>query len=343
MDSSVRQGFTVFSGISVDGISAYVPDRVEDNCHFSDRFGEKFCRRFGAATGIKRRHLADGETTLDMCVEAAQKLIANEHSVRSVDALIMVTQTPDYKLPASACIAQHRLELGTHCAAFDVSLGCSGYVYGLWLASSLISSGAAESVLLLAGDTISKLTDPLHKSTSPIFGDAGSATLIKRDLESGSWAFVMGTDGEGYRSIIAPGSSMRPYSYDSEDLTGEFSDSRLHMDGAAVFEFATCKVPELITRLIQLSDLSVDQISKLYLHQANELILKSISRKTGIALEKTSINLDRFGNTSSASIPLAIATDRPGSNDRSLLCGFGVGLSWGAMTGELGELRTYVN
>ena len=343
MDRGDRQGFTAFRGISIDAISSHVPDRVEDNLYFSDRFGEKFCNRFGAATGIKLRHLANDETTLDLCVEAATKLIVNGHPVQSADALILVTQTPDYKLPASACVAQHRLALGTHCAAFDVNLGCSGYVYGLWLASSLISSGAADNVLLLAGDTVSKLTDPLHKSTSPIFGDAGSATLVRRNVTAGTWAFMMGTDGAGYRNIIAPGSSMRSHSYDSAYLTGEFSDSRLHMDGAAVFEFATNKVPELITTLLEFSDLSVEQISKLYLHQANGLILKSIARKTGIALDKTSINLDRFGNTSSASIPLAITTDRPGSSDRSLLCGFGVGLSWGAMTGELGEFKTYVN
>lgn len=328
-------GLSNFENVRIEAIAAALPPRRVTNEAFEARFGEKFTRRFGKATGIHARYLADEQTTLDLCVAAAKKLVQEGQSFAQVGAVILVTQTPDYDLPASALLAQHRLGLPTSVAAFDVNLGCSGFTYGLWLAASLIAAGSVEQVLLLAGDTISRVVDPDHRSTAPIFGDAGTATLITRHEGAARWSFLTGSDGSGSHSIIMPGSAQRDANVDLEKLAGEVTDGKLVMDGASVFGFATTIVPDAITRLLRHIGQSPDEIDALYLHQANELILKTIGRKVGVEPGKVVINLDRYGNTSSASIPLAIVTDRPDGAHLSVMCGFGVGLSWSALVAEL--------
>ncbi len=337
-----NEGLSSFSDIAIDAIAAAVPSKNVANDAFESRFGEKFARRFGKSTGILERRVVEEQTTLDLCVDAAQKLFDEGHSFDGVGAVILVTQTPDYDLPASAIIAQDRLGLPRSVASFDVNLGCSGYTYGLWLAASLIAGGGVERVLLLAGDTSSKVVDPEHRSTAPIFGDAGTATLVSKREGAGRWRFLVGSDGSGNRAIIMPGSASRAASADIDELSGEVTEGRLFMDGASVFGFATTVVPEAIGKLLDFAQSEPGAVDKLYLHQANELILKTIGRKAGFAPEDVIVNLDRYGNTSSASIPLAFVTDGPAESHCAVMCGFGVGLSWSALHAQLDAIPTYL-
>mgnify|MGYP003625323799 FL=1 len=330
--------FSQFSGVKIDGIASCVPGKMISNSDLENIFGEKDMRRFGKSTGILERRVVTEETALDLCITAARELEKNGSDFETIEAVIFVSQTPDYVLPASAIIAQDRLGIPRGVPAFDVGLGCSGYVYGMWLAASLISSGAVRSVLLLAGDTISKKTDSEDRSTRPIFGDAGTATIISASESSEFWSFAMGSDGAGFDSIIIPNSAARQRELTEYGLDKNLIDNKLYMDGQAVFNFTSAVIPELIKELMERVGWAPDDLGGLYLHQANKLILNTIGRKAGIAAEKIASNLDRFGNTSCASIPLALVTS-PVENEphKAVLCGFGVGLSWGALALEIGE------
>ena len=338
MTVSESYKFSQFSGLKIDGIAICVPEKKVSNSDLESIFGEKNMRRFGKSTGILERRVVTNEMALDLCIAAARELEKNGSDFETIEAVIFVSQTPDYVLPASAIIAQDRLGIPRGVPAFDVGLGCSGYVYGMWLAASLISSGAVRSVLLLAGDTISKTTDNEDRSTRPIFGDAGTATIISASESSELWSFAMGADGAGFDSIIIPNSASRQQALNDYGLGENLLDNKLYMDGQAVFNFTAAVIPELIESLMQRVNWSPDDLGGLYLHQANKLILNTIGRKAGIAAEKVASNLDRFGNTSCASIPLALVTSPiVHGPHKAVLCGFGVGLSWGAMAFEIGD------
>ncbi|MEH6714995.1 ketoacyl-ACP synthase III [Parasphingorhabdus flavimaris] len=344
MITSEPYKFSRFSGVKIDGIASCVPEKKVANSDLESTFGEKNMRRFGKSTGILERRVVTDETALDLCIAAARELERNGSDFKTIEAVIFVSQTPDYVLPASAIIAQDRLGIPRGVPAFDVGLGCSGYVYGMWLAASLISSGAVRSVLLLAGDTISKTTDNEDRSTRPIFGDAGTATIIATSDAESVWSFAMGSDGSGSNNIIIPNSLYRQKPLAEYHLSESAIDQKLYMDGQAVFNFTATVIPNLILELLNAIEWRPDEIDNMYLHQANDLILKTIARKTGIGMTNVPSTLSQFGNTSCASIPLAMTTaNGVRSTENALLCGFGVGLSWGAMAGHIcGSKRYFV-
>ena len=336
--------FTKISNVSIKGVSACVPDRIEYNKDFKG-LSEDQLQKYIETVGVVERHCAihDGSLcTSDLCYEAAEKLIADLNwSKDEIGLLVFVSHTQDYKLPSTACILQDRLGLSKETMAFDVPLGCSGYVYGLNIAGSILSSGHIKKALLLVGNTQSVYASPLDKSTALLFGDGGSATALEYDEKADDILCHYQTDGSGYENLIVPdGGCRNPFNEHSEEYE-EFDEgikrSRLHekMNGAAVFQFAFFSVPKSLKALMKEYSLSNDDVDYLLLHQANNFMCDGIAKKMKFSKEQTPSNIDRFGNTSGTSIPLLLVTelrDKLQSQSLRLLsCGFGVGLSLGSV------------
>lgn len=306
--------FIKIDNIIISGISAAVPKKKIIN---NDS-------KFSATTGIFERRITDPNVcTSDLCLEAANQLISDLNIDREdVNILIFVSQTPDYKLPVTSTILQHKLNLPQSCLCLDIPLGCSGYVYGLATISSLMRSGKIKKGLLLVGDTISKTVGLGDQSTEPLFGDAGTATLLEYSESANPILFDLGSDGEGYETIIIPGGGSRD----------EGASDRLVLNGMDVFNFGIIKIPKVINGFLSHFELSIDDIDLCVFHQANKLMNDKIYKKLGIPEAKTISSLNNFGNTSSATIPLTIIVNQPNTikkDNKLLFCGFGVGLSWG--------------
>lgn len=334
-------------GVRVRGLAAALPERTEALPESAMRFGDD-AARIVESTGVRERSVAGPLCTSDLCAAATEALLpALGWEKDSVDALIFVTQTPDYVLPATACSLHGRLGLAPGCAAFDVGLGCSGYVYGLWLASSLLAAGGAKRVLLLAGDTVNRIASPSDRATALLFGDAGTATALERagDGENDGvnpWSFRLGTDGRGAPNLIVPAGGFRTPRTERTALRTEReggnvrSDEDLFMDGAEVFAFTLRAVPALVRDVLADAGASLETVDAVVMHQANRMMLQHLARRAKVPEGKMVYALERYGNTSSASIPLALCADeglaprlRAGAMNL-LLAGFGVGWSWGA-------------
>lgn len=320
------------TGSRIVGVVSCVPERVVDNVSFRERFGDK-ANDIEKMTGVLERRWTDTETTTaDLCQRAAETLLERLGWERdSVDALFFVTQTPDYRLPATACALQGRLGLARHALAFDVNLGCSGYPYGLWLAMTAIAGGGARRVLLLVGDTITKTVDPEDRSTAMLFGDAGTATALEVD-PAGKAHFILGTDGTGERQLIIPEGAYRTAPANGD---GARADS-LYMDGGAIFNFTLATVPPLVAATVERD--GIEAFDAFLFHQANAFMLRHLAKKSKLPPEKVPVNIDRFGNTSSATIPLLMTTDLSerlrSAPARIGMFGFGVGFSWGSVNIE---------
>ncbi|MFV3129461.1 3-oxoacyl-ACP synthase III family protein [Niveispirillum sp. KHB5.9] len=322
------------NGIALRGIVSALPTGVEDVTHLAARFGAEQAERIAAATGIRRRHIAaPGQCMSDLALPAARELLDGlGWASDSVDLLICVTQTPDHPLPATACLLQNRLGLGRQCAAFDVGLGCSGYVYGLWLAASLLSSMGRGRALLVAGDTTSRTLDPQDRSVAPLFGDAGTVTALEWDADAGPLTVDVGTDGAGGPYLIQPGGGAR-----------QPDGPLLFMDGTQVFAFTLREVPKAIASTLAASGRTIADIDHVVLHQANEMMLRRLGAKIGAREDQLVLALADRGNTSSATIPLAmtdaLAPSLTDGERNLLLCGFGVGWSWGTTVWRTGPAR----
>jgi 3-oxoacyl-[acyl-carrier-protein] synthase-3 len=282
-------------------------------------------------TGISQRHVAGrDECSSDLAFHAAEKLFASKACSRTeIDFLLFCTQSPDYLLPTTACLLQDRLQLRTGIGALDFNLGCSGYIYGLGLAQGLIETGQAQNVMLLTGETYSKFLRPADISVRSLFGDAGSATLI-RGIESDHpliGPYVYGTDGKGGEHLILKRNSLR-------EPAAAGMDATLTMNGPEIFSFALESVPLAVEELLQRAHLHRDDIDLFVFHQANEFMLKRLQTKLQIPPERFVIALRDFGNTVSSTIPIALheilADGRLKAGMRIMLVGFGVGYSWGA-------------
>jgi 3-oxoacyl-[acyl-carrier-protein] synthase-3 len=312
-------------------------------------FGRDDAEKTSDSTGVRQRRIAPpGTCATDLCEAAARRLLAELNwAIESVDALIFVSQTPDYLLPASSCALHGRLGLSKHCAAFDLNLGCSGYVYGLWVASQLMASGL-QRVLLLVGDTISRIVSPGDRSAAPLFGDAGTATALERGDSPMPWVFELGTNGAGQQHLIVPAGGFRqPHTQATAVRTEREggnvrSDEDLFMDGAEIFAFSLTEVPRLISRVLAEAGWTSDTADRFVLHQANLFMLKHLAKRMKLPPEKVVLALEEFGNTSSASIPLAMTQTLAGQlreeNLRLVMAGFGVGLSWGAVALSCGPM-----
>lgn len=333
--------FISLQNISLKGISAVVPLKIESNLNF-DMISLEERQKVISTTGILERRVANEYTcTSDLCYSAAKKIIEELNwEKESIDILVFVSQTADYIFPATAPILQSKLGLSTSCMAFDISLGCSGYVYGLNIIGSIISHGSIKRGLLLVGDTISRTCSKEDKSTYPIFGDAGTATAIEYDSGNIGIRFNLSSDGTDYKAIrIKDGGFRHQVSTDSfmieeYDLGIKRNRLQIELDGMNVFSFGINRAPQSVMELIAKYDLDINAIDYFIFHQANLFMNEMIRQKLKLNKEKVPYSLKNFGNTSSAAIPLTLTyslREKLLKEKQSLiLCGFGVGLSWGS-------------
>ena len=324
---------------SVRGIVAAVPENFELNASAAI-LPEQERALFIQTTGIEKRRITKkGIFTSDLCLAAAQRLLgACKIPVHEIEGIVFVTQTPDHLIPGNATLLQQRLGISKTCVSIDINSGCSGYVYGLSVASALVQSGL-KNVLLLVGDTLSKIISQTDKSTRPIFSDAGSATLLSENSDAKPMYFNLQSDGGGAETILqkfpARGSSENTPETGSEPAKEiNFIPEYMEMKGLEVFNFTLREVSGNLQQLMNQQSLSVNSVDYFIFHQANLLLNETIRKKMGIPPEKTPYSLKEFGNTSSATLPVTLAAclgDQLKSRPSILaLSGFGAGLSWGS-------------
>ena len=326
--------------VAVRGLAAAVPKEVSKNMDY-DLLTDQEKKLLIKTIGVEERRIVgdSGITTADLCQASAEKLMDElGWSEDSVDLLVFVSQSPDYYLPASSIILQHRLGLPSSCMAFDVGLGCSGFVYGLSIVSSMIQSMGLGRALLLAGDVSSVTSNYQDKSTYPLFGDAGTACALEFDEKAEDMTFHMSSDGSGEEAIKIPhGGIKHRVSKSSFELSNygqgiNRTPLDLQLDGLKVFNFSITRVPTSLKELMAHVGANPQDVDGLIMHQANKLMNETIRRKLKVSREHTFYSITNYGNTSSASIPLTIVDQcrdaLKQSKWRLLLAGFGVGLSW---------------
>lgn len=332
------------NGVRIVGMAAGVPKNVvkitdvikNENYDASD---------FATKTGIESARISNDFTASDLCFAATEKLISDLSWDKSeIDGIFFVTQHPDYILPATSCVLQERLGLSKECYAMDISLGCSGWVYGLSVAASLLSNGGMKKILLMSGDAKKRVQGELD----PLFGFAGTVTALEYTGNSvDSMEFHTGTDGSGYDAIIIPDGGSRNQmtkdSFELEDVDGK----KLHrlqtrMKGMDVFSFGISVAPKSVKKLLEYNGKDIEYYDYFVFHQANMMMNEKIRKKLKIDDSKVPYSLTNFGNTSSASIPLTIVSQLKGKLENTetkfLCCGFGVGLSWGTVSFETNKL-----
>jgi 3-oxoacyl-[acyl-carrier-protein] synthase-3 len=324
--------FSSLPAPTIRAICSSVPARCFDNLTETTAFDPKEVDKVVKMAGVRTRHVASASIcSSDLCVAAAKRVLQQLNwTPDSVDGLIFVTQSPDYILPSTCCLAHRDLGLSDRCAAFDVGLGCSGYPYALWLATMMLGGGGLKRILILHGETPSRFADNSDRAVALLFGDAGSATALEGGTGEGvsRWSFSLHTDGSGWRDLIIEGGGFRNRTP---------VDARLlcvAMNGANIFNFTIKRVPALVEETLRLSATAQEHVDFYILHQSNLFIMKHLARKMHIPESKIPYTIHCFGSTGGPSVPLTITQGnlvRPA--DRALklmLVGYGVGLSWGS-------------
>lgn len=323
----------------IKAISYYLPEKVVTNEDLVKEFPEWSVEKVAQKVGVDSRHLAaENETAGDMAEKAARKLF-EEYSVdpKSIDFLLLCTQSPDYSLPSTSCVLQDRLGIPTYAGAFDYNLGCSGCIYGMAMAKGLIAAGIAKNVLLLTAETYNKYLHPSDKSNRSIFGDGAAACLISTEGFAEIGEFSLGTDGSGANNLIVKTGAAR-----QKESTGKYVedeeghiwyDDFLYMNGGAIFNFTLDVVPAMMKEILEKNHVEKDSIDYYVFHQANKYMLSTIRKLCVLSKEKFYIDLTDTGNTVSSTVLIGLKNCidkqvvKPGDN--IMITGFGVGLSWG--------------
>ena len=316
--------------IKISTISYYLPDKVEGVDALQCDNPDWDVPRILEKTGIHNRYISSpGETAVDLAIKAGEKSLEGTFSREEIDLLILVTQSPDYVLPTSACILQDRLGLSKNCMAFDVNLGCSGFVYSLSIAGGLIESDVAHKGLILCADTYSKYIKKNDRTCRPIFSDGAASILVERSDTDCIGPFEFGTDGSGYDRLIVRSSGARDADQGPNSQRGF-----LEMRGSDIFLFTMRVVPACINKLLNRAGLTIENIDLFVFHQASKFVIDNLIQNMSLDKGKVFVNYDSIGNTVSASIPIALkdaaSKGRLKEGDTAMLVGFGVGLSWGA-------------
>lgn len=329
-----------FENIGITALAAAVPKNTVDNHSFGTSLGVTNMDDVVAKIGVKERRRADEATCAsDLCFAAAERLIADNNIDRSeIDLLVFISQTPDYRMPATSVTLQHRLGLPEQTMAFDINLGCSAFVYGLSVVYSLMQQPGIRKALLLDGETRTKAYSQKDRKTAFLFGDGGVAALIERDGKFGPSYFSLNSDGSRQDLIKTPAGGYRmPSSPETvvERVMDEEGNIRSlehgQMNGPDVFNFVIREIPKDIRRIYEHSQTEKEQIDYFVFHQANSYINGYLMKKLKLDPEKVPMSIEQFGNTSSVSIPLTIASQLAGKltgRKKLLMAGFGVGLSW---------------
>jgi 3-oxoacyl-[acyl-carrier-protein] synthase III len=332
--------FLRFNNVGITGMAAAVPANVIDNYKYTAFFPEEAVKEIVDKVGIKQRRFVDEKTcSSDLCFAAAERLLSDMQIDRQeIDLLIFVSQTPDYRMPATSILLQHRLGLGKHTMAFDISLGCSGFVYGLSTVFSYMQAAGLRKALLLDGETRSRIYSPKDRKTAFLFGDGGIAALIEPDPKFGPSFFSLHSDGSlenlikinagGYRNISTADTLQERVVDEHGNIR---TDEHGYMDGGEVFNFVLREIPSNIHELLAASGTEKSEIDFFVFHQANDFMNSYLARKLKLPKEKVPSTIEKFGNTSSVSIPLTIVSelkDQLIEPRKLLLSGFGVGVSW---------------
>jgi 3-oxoacyl-[acyl-carrier-protein] synthase-3 len=335
--------------ISIHSIAVAFPNLTLDLAALAENFGAAEVQRIIKETGISKVRLAEaGVCASDLCEKAAAKVLGGLDA--EVEGIVFVSQTPDYVLPATSLLLQHRLGLSREVVAFDMNCGCSGYVYGLYQAAMLINSSSCKVVLLCVGDVISRFINPADRSLRMIMGDAGSATIVskgKTDL-----TFKIMSDGSGVHHLMVPAGGSR---YPKDDKSGQAterehgnfrSDEDLFMDGMEIMKFALRDVPKEIDALLSARGWQRSEVDLFGLHQANKFIIEYLRKKMQLSEEAVPIAMGDTGNTGPASIPAMLAQVWPQLSaakrpEKAILCGFGTGLSCAAVALDLSHTEVF--
>lgn len=334
-------GLITFRDVGITGMAAAVPANVINNYEMDLYFNKDDIRGIIDKIGVKERRFADSETcSSDLCYAAAEKLLEDMNVDRTqIDLLLFISQTPDYRMPATSVILQNRLGLSTSVMTLDINLGCSAFLYGLTVAYSMIASGTVKKALILDGETRSKVYSLKDRKTGFLFGDGGVAALVEKDEKFGASWFSLNSDGSRESLIKIPAGGYRKMSSTetlTEKVVDEYgnirSEEQGYMEGADVFNFVIREVPKDFNRLIQYSDIDISSIDYFVFHQANSYINGFLAKKLKLTEDKLPATIHKFGNTSSVSIPLTMVSELKNKlteRKRILMSGFGVGLTWG--------------
>lgn len=332
--------FIQYEGIGITAMGAAVPKHVVRNREYTEVFSQAEADEIVDKTGIEERRFADENTcSSDLCLAAAEKLMAdNEINKDDIDLLVFISQTPDYRMPATSVTLQHRLGLGNKVIAFDINLGCSAFIYGLSVVYGMMQSGNLKKALLLDGETRSKVYSPRDRRSAFLFGDGGVAALIEKDPKFGKSTFSLNSDGSRADLIMIPAGGYRHMSSEEtvkEKVVDEFgnmrSDEQGYMRGGDVFNFVIREIPRDIKNTLAYTEKTVDDFDYVVFHQANNFINSYIAKKMKLDSNKIPSTIAKFGNTSSVSVPLTIVSELKGKLDGKkevLLSAFGVGMTW---------------
>lgn len=332
--------FQSFKGVGITAMAAAVPSNVIDNLKYTAFFPEDQVKEVVEKVGVYERRFADNETcSSDLCFAAAQKLFADNDVDRDeIDLLVFISQTQDYRMPATSITLQHRLGLKNSCIAFDVNLGCSAFIYGLSIVYSMVQAGGIRKALILDGETRSKVYGPRDRRSAFIFGDGGVAALVEKNEKFGDSYLSLNSDGSradlimikagGYRHMSTPETLV-------EKVVDEYgnmrSDEQGYMKGGDVFNFVIREIPRDIKKTLEFAGKTASDPDFIVFHQANNFINSYIARKMKLAPEKIVHTIEKYGNTSSVSVPLTIVSELKGRLDGNrtlLMSAFGVGMTW---------------
>lgn len=329
-----------FKGIGITAMAGAVPSHIIENLKYTEFFPEDQVKEVVEKIGVYERRFADEQTcSSDLCFAAAQKLFIDNNINRDeIDLLVFVSQTPDYRMPATSVTLQHRLGLSNNCIAFDVNLGCSAFIYAMSIVYSMIQGGNIRKALILDGETRSKVYGPRDRRSAFIFGDAGVAALVEKDEKFGKTTLSLNSDGSradlimikagGYRHMSTP-ETLKEHVVD--EYGNMRSDEQGYMKGGDVFNFVIREIPRDIKKTLAVAGKEVVNIDYFCFHQANNFINAYIAKKMKLDLEKIPHTIEKYGNTSSVSVPLTIVSELKGKlygNKTLMLSAFGVGMTW---------------
>lgn len=315
-------------GVKIVGIGHYCPSNVVSNEYISslvDTSDEWIVKR----TGIKERRISDGESTVDLAVKASEEALKNSgYTTEDIDLIIVATTSPDRIMPSTACSVQERLGC-INATAFDISAACSGFVYGLIIANSLLKTNEKFRALVIGAEVLSRIVDWKDRNTCVLFGDGAGAAVLESSDDYGIVSTFFGSDGvKGVKALTSTNLSLNnPFVKESYD-----EKRYIEMEGREVFKFAVSVIPTIVNNLLEKSGEKIDNIKYIIPHQANSRIIDEASRRLGITSDRFYINLERYGNTSSASIPIALdemmKRELIKKGDKVILAAFGGGLTW---------------
>lgn len=315
------------SNSKIIGIGSYAPQKVLTNFDL-EKLVDTNDEWIVSRTGIKQRHIAVNENTSDLATKAAIEALNDSNlKAEDLDYIIVATCTPDKFIPSTACIVQKHIG-AKNAAAFDVSAACTGFVYALHLANSLIKGDSANNVLIIGADIFSKIINWEDRSTCVLFGDGAGAAILSKSDEVGLISSKIHSDGEKWEGFVVDALEVRNPFVDKEQ-----NDNYVYMNGGEIFKFAVKAFENSAKEVLDISKISIDEIDYVIPHQANYRIIETISRRLKIPMSKFITNLDEFGNTSAASVPIAlydgVKSGKIKKGDKILLVAFGGGLTWG--------------